>query len=398
MGLYTSKGHVLGERQRFYRMAESTVGTFVKPTTAGSMRVLSSNFKTDVPRNDRIDAYMASRDVIERITQQADYSWDMECYMTPSGSLTTPTPPSIDPFLIAAMGTHTDTPATSVVYSLNSSQLLGGLSLTRSFQELIQEAMWGCIVDQFQINVAGGKEPRIKFSGPAMGYALTGKSTLREAEASGQVVLSTTDTTVHNIMVGSVIQIDDGTNPDTNLQVTAVSTSTNSTITVTPALSNNQDNAAVISPYVPTFTEASTGLPTCALAGSITYDSLALEGISSFTLDFKNNYKKIESAFAAANMVDAIGGIRNITGKIQTRLREDNITKFAYRNKFTNVAVTVVIGTVGTGNAWTISMPYCELDYLGQIGYTEQGETPVEFSYTCLANSSLNNSLTITMS
>lgn len=405
--------HTLGERQRFYRMAETTAGTFVKPTSAGSMRVISSEFKADYPNADRTNSYMSSRDVIttDRIVQQGDISWSVESYLTSSGDISgTPDSPTCGPFIVAAMGTaEAKTTDKKCVYALSSVQYLSGftLSLTRNFQDLWMESIAGAAVDEMNINVSGGKEARIKFSGPAIGpYAYTGSDcTLSTDEATGQTVLSVTEAVAHNIMVGSVINLTDADGTDSNLQVTAVSRATGAcTITVTPALGTDQaSSSCVITPYVPTFAEdAIDSVTTCALSGSISLMGTTLTGISAFDITLKNNIQKIQASFNPSNMADGVMGIREITGKIGSHMREDLITVFAKRNLrkegFTTVtgALTVVIGTSATANCWTISCPYVELDFLGAVGVPENGIIPCEFSFKALGSSG-NDALTITM-
>jgi hypothetical protein len=173
MGLGTAKAHILGREQQFFVSPEDTPGQFAEAATADSMNIKTTSMTPNVPRKDRSDAYMPTRDITERITGKSEHSWSLEAYYVPSG--TKNVAPDCGELLRGVMGTE-GVNANDVTYSLASTQSFPTFTLHRFFQDLFMEALVGCWVEELTATFAGGAEPVIKASGGAMDYAATGYS------------------------------------------------------------------------------------------------------------------------------------------------------------------------------------------------------------------------------
>jgi len=394
MGLYTDKAHILGRDQKFFVEEEVTPGTFVVATATGGANVIKSSFSPKINRKDRIDSYLASRDVIERITGKSEHSWELEAFLVPSGSLTTPTKPDLASFFKSLFGTETDTPATSVAFSQSAGQTKTLLSLTRHFNSLYQESMWGAWVDSMTINANGGDEPKVKFQGGAMGYGSTGYGVTGAGLSGSEVAVVVTAANIRNFEVGSVIQV--GTSVGAGSvghKVTAVDTATY-TLTITPAIVGAQNSGVAVIPYVPTHTD--TGSPITGITGSLSLDAWTANSIpvTSFELTYNDGLKPFRDEAYVQNVSDVLGGMRSITGKIGMRFRQDAIVHYLKRSAFAAHTLSVILGT-GTATKFTIAMSYLELEYV-PVEIPEADEGALNFNFKALGSSG-NDAITLTM-
>lgn len=392
MGLGTAKLHVLGRDQQFYVSPEAAAnpGQFLKAVTADSMNVKSSSFVPNVPRKDRTDAYMATRDILERITQKSEHTWSVEAPYVPSG--TKNTAPDCGELIKAAMGTETVN-ANDVTYSLASVQTIPTVSLIRHMADRYQEALAGCWVEEMTLIFAGGEEPIIKFSGGAMDYALTGKSLLVTSLSGGEASFDVTagegvlfhDPQSASVYAQGVIQV--GTSTDH-----VVSDRSTDTLTITDTIVGAQSPGVVVAPYAPTHTDA--GSPIAGITGSLTWDSLAMV-VSSFEITVKNNIKALADHAFVPHTDDVIPGFREITGKFTMRVREDFIAKIAARqDRSTTKALAVVAGGAAqSGTRIEISCGYCEIEYT-ETSIPEAEEATIDFAFKALGSSG-NDGMTL---
>lgn len=385
MGLGTAKLHVLGRNQQFYVSPEASAnpGQFLKPVTGDSMNVKTTSMVPNVPRKDRTDAYMATRDITERITQKSEHTWSVEAPYVPSG--TKNTAPDCGELLKAGIGAETVN-ANDVTYSTNSSQAIPTVSLIRHFQDILQEAMAGCWVDEVTATFAGGQEPMIKFSGGAMDYAATGDSLLVTSLSGGESSFDVTagegvafhDPQSAAVYARSVIQV--GTSTDH-----VVSDRSTDTLTITDTISGAQAPGVTVAPYAPTHTDA--GSPIAGITGSLTWDSLAF-ALSNFEITVKNNIKALADHAFVPHTDDIIPGFREITGKFSIRLRQDFIIKLlARQDRSTTAAIAVVAGGAAqSGTRVEIDCGYCEIDFT-EISVPETEEATVDFTFKALGSS-----------
>jgi hypothetical protein len=396
MGLQTSQAHVLGRDQKFYVIKETTPGTFVKATTAASANCITTSFQPNTKRKDRTDAFMASRDIIERITDKEEISWTYDGFYIPSG--TKNAAPDIGDMILAAMGVETVN-ANDVTYTLNSSQAMTALSMTRHFSEIYQESLAGCIVDTMKFTFAGGEEPKVSFGGRAMSYAHTGTSTLNGAMvgATTTMVVQTADKNsfmtnpnaagTAGLGARSVVQIDDGSSPQTDAEITADAGTGSFTIDT----GGTHDDAAAVTPWVPDHSDS--GSPIAGIAGTFTWDSFAAK-ITALEFELSNNLTYNDDEAFAAGMTDAIPNLREITGSMTFRVRQDHVVHILNRRELAVKALALTVGGAAqSGTQLQISMPYCELEF-NEVSVPETEEATINATFKALGSSG-NDALTI---
>jgi hypothetical protein len=246
--------------------------------------------------------------------------------------------------------------AGDATFALSTTQgTQGSLSITQSVSSIVQEAVWGALVESMTIKGSGGSEPTIAFSGQAAGLACTGTATHDGALSGSETALTIHSAETGALDVNSVIQL--GTS--TNHQVTAVS---GTAVTVSPGISGAQDKDAAIVPYVPTYTTY--GVPLSGTVGAVVWAPSGLNTtlpVTDIEVTVKTGVKPIADQFGAATIVDYIEGAMSITGTMTLRGRKDLIWFFKQINEFNSVALRVDLGTYGTAGI-RISMPYVELD------------------------------------
>jgi len=391
MGLVATQAHVLGRDQKFYVITESVMGTFVKATTAASCNVLSTTFVPNTERKDRLDALMASRDVLERITGKNAYTWNAEMYWVPPG---TDAEPDFGDMVSAAMGLAVADGTNEWTYALGSAQTVKTLSMTRHVNDMWQESLSGAWVEEMKLSIAGGEEPKVSFSGGAMSYAVTGYGTLNGAMAASATTMivqadernmfATNASAAGGAGAGarSVVSITDGVDTDDDVEVTAeLATASNFTVTAIGAA--EQATAAAVTPYVPTHTNA--GSPISGTAGTFTIDDVSDATFNivftSFDLTLKNNLKPFDDEALTKNVRDLVPGMREILGSVTFRMRQDHIETILNRYQFDTRAIALTCGGAATTHTrLEIAIPTAEILFSeASIPQTEEATITLPF-------------------
>jgi hypothetical protein len=350
------------------------------------MNVLTTTFSPSVPRKDRTDAYMASRSILERITQKSEHNWSLEAYLVPSGTATTP--PDCGDLLTNALGTET-IGGSDVTYSLASTQALTLASIVRHWDGIFMEAMAGAWVDEVTLTFAGGDEPKISASGGAMDYAATGYTTTNGALSGGESSFTATNGAVfHNpastsIYAQSVITVCSSTDH----VVTSVS---GTTVNVTPNIVGAQGNGSDVVPYAPTHTDA--GSPVAGISGSVTLGGAVSLVVTGATVTIRNNIKRLADHALTPHTDDIVPMFREVMITLSCRLRQDFIASLLQREQFSTASIQIIAGDTA-GSRWQIDAPAGELDY-SDISVPEAEEATVDFPIRCLGSSG-NDEITI---
>lgn len=369
-----NKNHALGRNQKFFVATEGTAGTFAKPVATDAVKVLSSSFDVQIERKNRMDA-RATRSVLERITGKSAVNWTMSKYLIPSG--TAGTPPDDHLLFYAVMGGYTNSSSTSDTYSLSASQVLRTVSLTRHFNSVFQEAIWGAWVNSMTINVAGGDEPKVTFEGGAMGHAHTGTSTLNGAMVgSTTMVVQTADS--YNFETNSVVAIDTSDNSGAGYKISADGSRPSFTIEA----SVSEANGDPVVPFVPSETTA--GSPINGVSGSLTIDGGTVP-ITAFDITISNGIKALADEAMQTYPTDAIPGHREVTGNISFRARKDFILELGKRKAFTARDIAVILGSVA-GKKCTINLDYLEMAFAA-VEVPEADEAIIKLPYVALGSS-----------
>jgi hypothetical protein len=372
MGLV--QAHALGRQQRVFIVDEGTPNALAKATAASALRVKSSSLKEVTPRENRADA-RDTRSRTERITRAKEVEWALSAYMLTGmdpGDVTS----RLHPLLRAVFGGYTNTPGTSDLYTLSSTQVPRSLSITRQpLEGRVQEIGIGCVVNQATFSLSQGDEPMAEFSGPGLRYAQAmGQTTTSTVGAGTTKTLST----VEGLTVDSVVAFADsnGANERNNGGAGYRITAINGLVITLEALDTSA-SGNIVYPYTPTPTDV--GSPISGIIGALTLDSVACP-IKSFSLTIANNNAVITEALEA-NASDHVFGDRDVTGTLTVRARADLIRHFALRRGFTARDLDIVCGAAG--NRWTFALPTIEIDATAEMNLpvgNEEGDFELPFT------------------
>lgn len=343
--------HALGRKQKVFAKEESAAGTFVKPAATDALKAIKVSMPFSQERKDRMDS-RTTRSVLERISGKKSATWSIEKYIIPSG--TAGTPPDDHVLWKAGVGGdtgYTNTGSTSDEYALASSQTLETLSIVRHLNDIVMESVKGAVVEEIKVVANGGDEPKVNFSGFAMGHVHTGYTTL-----DGDMVSSDQMTVDDhaNIEIDSVVKIDSDDNSGAGYKVTA---GTTSPYTLETTLSAS--DGVAVTPFTPSETTA--GSPINGITGSTVIDTVTFP-ILAFELTLKNNIKAVEDEAQQAIANDFIPGFREVTGKISVRARRDFIIELGKRKSFSTRDVRVTLGA-GSGTRLQIDVDYAEFEF-----------------------------------
>jgi hypothetical protein len=414
MGLQTSQNHIVGRDTKYFLKKETTPGTFVKAATVNSADCTTVNFVPNVKRKNRTSANMASRSIVERITDKEEHSWAYEGkYMPPDQSGTGNTASDLSDAIECAMGTVTDN-TTNLTYSLSSTQQLSTLSMTRQFKQIFQECAAGAWVDEMSWSFAGGEEPVVKFAGGMMTYAATGHGTLDAAMTTPWTTMLVQPDEKNMFMTNpaaygvdppttgnpgggarSVVEINDGSDPYTDVEVT-VDTARPS-FTVTAGGTDDQDDDANVYPYVPTHT--SLGSPISGVNGTFTIDDVSDAAntlvITAFEFTLKNNINPLADEAFTKRVNDVIPNLREVTGSITFRVRQDHIEHILNRAELEPRALALEVGGAAASETrLRINFPAIELGW-SEVAVPETEEGTINVPFVALGTGSGNNEFTI---
>ncbi|MFH1738819.1 MAG: hypothetical protein ABIH23_07405 [bacterium] len=144
---------------------QDSQGTLARPAATDAVKTQVSTMKHEIA-NVPIDDNHDYRYVVEDIQDRETNTWAWDGYLIPSGAAATQ--PDIGPLITAALGNAVGT-ASGWVWSVSNRQNWPTLSITRHFNGIWQEIMWGCFVDKISFKLAGGAQPMVHAEGRALG-------------------------------------------------------------------------------------------------------------------------------------------------------------------------------------------------------------------------------------
>ena len=376
-----TQNHALGYTRKAFVKKETTAGTQVKPVTTDAYKALKIDIDNKVDRHPRMDSRQ-SRSQFERFSGRGKVTWSTESYVLPSGAAGTAC--DLDPFLEAAFGTKTVTGGVSVAYTpLNLSQAMPTLSICRHAPDSFAEWIWGAWVEKLTLSVTNGNFPVIKAEGEAMGYAKAIRTTLNGA-VSASATITVTD--AGSLQVGAVVKIGTDDNSGAGFKVI---TQTSTTVYILETTLTASD-LAVVEPFTPDETTAGSPIPTAL--GSFTLNAVAFP-IVGIELSYANKFKPADEAFQTYAQ-DAIPMVREVTGKLDMRMRRDKLRAFARQQHFLTDPMAVAIGTVA-GSICTFNVAKAEFDH-SAIDIPETEEVVASLPFLCLATGSGGDELSNT--
>ena len=184
----------LGAEEQFYATAETTFGTFVKPSGSDAIVIKTSSFGIAHERVPRADKH-SSRSVLEQIERKRSVEFTVTEYWNPSGVAGTE---QDDSSLIEAV-CGTKAVAGTVTYSL-AKDISKSFSLHRISGEYSQ-SITGAVVNQMVIRVKGEEAVEVEFSGFGKDFIHTHRATLAASAASGATTITVDSADVYYFRV-----------------------------------------------------------------------------------------------------------------------------------------------------------------------------------------------------
>jgi hypothetical protein len=356
MGIAAGKAHVLGRNQKFFAAEESTAGTFKRPAATDAIKTQQSMMKHDIV-DEPIDDNHDYRYAVETVQDKERNNWSWDGYLIPSG--TAATEPDVGPMLTAALGADNSGGSSKWIWTVASTQVWPTLSLTRHFNAIWQECMWGSLVDKISFKLAGGSQPMVHAEGRAFGYALTGASTLNGAmAATDQMIVQTADQ--YKFSENSVVKIDgdDGLN-DLGYKVSVDTSRPTFTIVNADddsAASVSEDSTDPVVPHVPTPTF--TGSPISGVSGAYTIDSTNVLPIQSVEITLENNHDLFEDEILSQRSTDFVPGMVKVTVVNTLRIRQDQTYLLANPAAFTAADLAFRAGPATAGLRFEFDVDY----------------------------------------
>jgi len=159
------------------------------------------------------------------------------------------------------------------------------------------------------------------------------------------------------------------------------------------AASVSEIDTDTVVPWTPTFTDV--GVPMTGISGSLTWDNLDISAlVTGFEFTVKANNKYVDDSCFQQDMIDAIPGFFDITGKVDVRLRSDFVVKLLNRKDFGSLALAVVVGGAAqTGTRLEIAVGQLEQEYT-PIDIPESEESVLSIPIYALGTATGNDSFT----
>ena len=254
-----------GEKRLGYFVAETTLGTGVKPAAGDGFVVTDMQITPNYDFHDVPDR-RGTRSRMEQVQGRKGASFTMSGTLRPSGTLGTA--PDIGLILKHALGTQTVNSGASVVYTLleDPTALFG--TLYHALDD-IQEGVVGAVIQTLGFNWNGRDFITWEASGVGVDVLEAG-TTLANGAGSSATALIVDDADFFTPY--GVIQIGGNNNSSTGYQITAVNYTTN-TLTITPAASWSDNDT--VAPYLPPMTN--TGSPIYGTKGKLSLDGNSTE-------------------------------------------------------------------------------------------------------------------------
>ena len=359
---------------------------YARPAVGGSIAIKPPySFDVNQPRENRRDASF-SRSLFQRITRQKENTFSLEHFVfLPGGD----TIPQWGALAKAAMGSEVPTGGTSVVYSLTDtlpSVALhahhGGLTNVHS------EALTGCGINEFTINVPGPEEPIMSYSGMAARHIHTGTATVDTTQVSTTVSVGTAN--INNFFVDSFVTVLDSGSPVNRIIVSVDRTLGEFVVEGASVDQTSGDAVVAHTPWALTTTQATAGI-----TGDLDLGARTDLQISSFTVTVTNNFTEKRPALKE-EMDDLIVGFRDIVGEIGLWGRREDFIELGRRTQFGALPLTVRLGDpTGTNPRMVITMPAIEVMF-STLSVPESEEVTIPLPFVAKATAAgANDEITI---
>ena len=374
-----------GWNRKSWVQQESTYGTPIMPTTAGSFPALEMEITPATERLARDDTTGIRSFQNTRSTGRSSADWRVLKYLIPSG--TGGTAPDDADFFQSAFGDVTS--QTNTIQYTPDDDDLPGLSIWKHVGHFVQGA-YGCAVDQMVLSFQGSDFSTVEFSGPGKAFVQGGTTTL-----SAQVTAAVTNINVADADFYSAnILIQIGTrNATTGYKILSVSS--NGTIKITPAYSSTGSTitqGVTVQPFAPTVTVV--GDAVHGITGSFTTNSTAITIISA-TVTLANNLQLRDDEYGQSTPTAIIlDRRREVTMSMELYLTRAQFYLFGEAARFLAQNIILVAGDT-TGKLCRALMVQGELDIPAITDPGSEGEVTLSTTGNALSTSSGQDDLTL---
>jgi len=369
-----------GREEIVFAVAEGAFGVHTLPLATSAMKVISTDFKMTQERKDRKEKG-STRSIVDRFSGKKSAEWNITKYILPSG--TAGTAPDDDALFEAAMGTGSNDPGVSEIYSLAAEPAIT-LDLVREVGPF-REAVQGAVPDNMEISFGGGEEPKVTFSGPGKDLLTCGRDSL-----SAGVDASTTIKIFkpYQFEVGMYVKIGTDDNGGAGFLITAIDVGL---LELTVADVATAPNGFVI-PMPVTATTAGDVIP--VIVGSVDLGTGGSHPVTSGRVTLNNNLAMRNDEFGSDAPTGArYPAFREVTFSLDIYLLAGDIDIINSAKKFVQNDVAIILGGTA-GKILTIDMNQCEFE-IPAITIPEEGETTISISGKALGSAG-EDELTVT--
>ena len=373
-----------GWNRKTWVQKETTFGTLVQPTTAGSFAALEVEITPAQERISRDDTTGIRSFQNNRFSGRKSADWRVLKYLVPSGTVTTAS--DDNDFFECAFGDVT-TLTNTIQYTPDDDDL-PSLSLWKHIGHFCQGAS-GCAVNQMVLNFSGTDFSTVEFSGPGKSFVQAGTTTI-SAAMGGDATKGTIVVADHDFYAtGVLIQIGGSANNGSGFEI--VSVSSNGTIHFTPdSTSATIATGGTVQPYAPTVTTVGNALH--GITGSFTTNSTAIT-IMSASVTLNNNLQLRDDEYGQSTPSAIIlDRRREVTLNMEMYLTRTYFYLFGEARRFLAQDIQMVAGN--TAGAYVqADMAQGELDVPALTDPGAEGEATLSATGMALSTSAGANDL-----
>lgn len=315
--------------------------------------------------------------------------WSARCYLRTAAAGTAP---PMDRLLRLVNGqAPTLVTSTSATYALSDNAL--SIRLARYIATNLYEHISGAIVEQLDVEVTGGSEPVLTFSGSYSRYSwVVGGAAATGSVATGASTFTLATTSRGKVGAGVRVNIGADTNSGAGYLITAVDQSTG-VCTFSPVLAGGGSTNPAITPVVATPSYGS-GTIRGGIENTATIDSTAY-GVTSAKISIKTGFHLLTKEITSRRATGVARGLREVTVDIKAYYRDEGLARFRGRafDGLTS-AVTLRVGQTTAGAGADFAMPAVRLD-VQPIEVPEAEEAMIKFSGVARMSSASNDELSI---
>ncbi len=310
-----------GLSQKAWGLAETTFDTGVAFAAGNGFDFQELSIEPSLDFSKRV-SHVGTGSLQGQIEEKRGGQWSGTFYVAPNA---VGVAPDVGFMLEHAMGLETVVGGTSVTYSLVDTATPSSLQITRYASDELLEHINGAWIEELEIEIAGGEEPKVTVSGGFASYGFLGQGLLTlaatvEPIAETEIALESGD--ARRVRPGVYVKIaaDDGT-ANAGYLVTAVDYTTD-VMTISPGLVVATSGGELITPNIPVLTVS--GSIVGGINGNLSLGAVSMNMIKSVT-KLTTGIIGLDKEATSNRVTRLIRDGRTVEGEIEAYYLDENV-------------------------------------------------------------------------